>query len=461
MFSKTIFKQTLNQNWKLWAVFTAITSALGAVIIAVFDPRRMQRMMEMMSDVLPSSITEQMGNSMSLLGMMSQTFYSMQAVILPLIFVIMTANSLVASQIDRGSMAYTLSTPIKRTKVISTQAIYMITSLIAMIAVMVIVGLTTVQIAHRGLWGTTYTDDVVAAAKLLNLSETTVSNDLTLILNNPDAVITGADARGIDEDVYIAYLNLKLTEKAFQTAAEIMEIEVSVLNNDPVRINENERALNAAAEIMGVEPMVFSFMLDQMAARANTDSEQTKNMQDSMMEGITAAAEYLHMEASELANDMKKLKDNPRAMEAAVSASGLPQEIFIGIINQQLANDEISFDKGINFVLVDYLNVNIGLFLLMFAIASISFLFSCIFNLTKNSLALGAGIPVAFFVFQIMGEASNDLEFFKYLSLNTLYDPAAVSRGGTFLPQFIILAILGAVLYLLGIKIFKEKDLPL
>jgi len=84
-----------------------------------------------------------------------------------------------------------------------------------------------------------------------------------------------------------------------------------------------------------------------------------------------------------------------------------------------------------------------------------------VFNLTKNSLALGAGIPIAFLILEIMAGTSSDLENLRFLSMNTLFDPSAITGGGTFIPQFIAMAVIGAVLYLIGIKVFKEKDLPL
>jgi ABC-2 type transport system permease protein len=176
---------------------------------------------------------------------------------------------------------------------------------------------------------------------------------------------------------------------------------------------------------------------------------------------LTAAAEELDIDVAELAADMGKLKNNHWAMDAAVSASGLPEEMFIGIINQQLATHEMQYDLPIDFKVTDYINLNLGVFLLMFAIAGISFLFSCVFNLSKNSLMLGAGIPIACLILQIMSQASDSLENLKYLSLNTLFDPSAITGGGTFLPQFIALAVLGTALFLIGIRVFKEKDLPL
>ncbi|GHU71897.1 hypothetical protein AGMMS49992_06740 [Clostridia bacterium] len=440
MFSKTIFKQTLRSNWKLWLVFTAIMAAMSALVIGVYDPKMIQSMMDMVKDMpgIADMMGDRMGGMTSLLGMLGQSFYGMQGVILSLIFVIMTGNSLVASQVDRGSMAYLLSTPIKRTKVVRTQALYLITSVLCMFLVITIVGLSTVQIAHHGLWGSEYTEDVKAAATVLKQDNETVSNDLALILNNETALKARAEARGIDLDVYTLYLNQKLAG-----------------DNDSGGVN------------------LQTMPADQMPA------ELMKDMQTKFMAGIMAAAEVLDVDAGDLATDMGKIKADPAALAAASKAAalipsamfpaGTPEDIidaqnetaFLTIINTQLAGNEINLDKGIDFSVKDYLMLNLGAFLLMFALASISFLFSCVFNLSKNSLALGAGIPVAFFIFQIMSQVGSSLENFKYLSLNTLFAPGDITGGGTYWPQFTILAVLGVVLYAVGIKVFKEKDLPL
>jgi len=42
MFNKTIFKQTLAQNWKLWLIFTVVASAISIAIISTFDPHAMR-----------------------------------------------------------------------------------------------------------------------------------------------------------------------------------------------------------------------------------------------------------------------------------------------------------------------------------------------------------------------------------------------------------------------------------
>ena len=108
-----------------------------------------------------------------------------------------------------------------------------------------------------------------------------------------------------------------------------------------------------------------------------------------------------------------------------------------------------------------FLRLNLGSFLLAFAVSGICFACSCICNTSRRSIAFGTGIPLAFFLFSMMADLSEDLAFLDYLSLNTLFDPEkAISGDGWVLP-YLILAFIGAALYAVGVQVFKEKDLPI
>src|SRR3982751_1443664 len=98
MLNKTIYKHTLKANFKLWFIFTLILSVFTAVMIAVFEPSTISGV----SDMVKGTPLENMLKNTTFLGMLSQTLYSLHGVILPIIFIIMTANSLIASQVDRG-----------------------------------------------------------------------------------------------------------------------------------------------------------------------------------------------------------------------------------------------------------------------------------------------------------------------------------------------------------------------
>lgn len=59
-------------------------------------------------------------------------FYKLAGLLLPIIYMIMASNNLIAGQVDSGSMAYVLSTSTRRSTVAFTQAVYLIGSLFAM-----------------------------------------------------------------------------------------------------------------------------------------------------------------------------------------------------------------------------------------------------------------------------------------------------------------------------------------
>lgn len=105
--------------------------------------------------------------------------------------------------------------------------------------------------------------------------------------------------------------------------------------------------------------------------------------------------------------------------------------------------------------------LTLGSFLLQFAISGICFCSSCIFNESKQSLIFGAGLPLAFFLFKMLTELSEDLDFCRYFTLSSLFDPKEVLSGGEFALSFALLGVIGAVLYAVGIFVFRRKDLPL
>jgi ABC-2 type transport system permease protein len=118
----------------------------------------------------------------------------------------------------------------------------------------------------------------------------------------------------------------------------------------------------------------------------------------------------------------------------------------------------IMFPGALTFIPFLLLNINvIGLFVLL---SGIAFLASCVFNEVKHATLFGAGIPIMFFVINMLANVSDDLAFFKYFTVFTLFDSSKVLALETsvFIDIF-ILYVTGALLYLLGIRMFNKKDL--
>jgi ABC-2 type transport system permease protein len=107
------------------------------------------------------------------------------------------------------------------------------------------------------------------------------------------------------------------------------------------------------------------------------------------------------------------------------------------------------------------IGLSLGAVALQLAISSIVYCSSCIFNRTSRSLIFGAGLPIIFYAANLLTTVSEGLAFFKYFSLLTLFDAEAIIGRQSYALNFFVLAGIAVVLYAAGMKVFKEKDLPL
>lgn len=128
--------------------------------------------------------------------------------------------------------------------------------------------------------------------------------------------------------------------------------------------------------------------------------------------------------------------------------------------------------------LITYLPVNdlaqyaLGSFMVSLCVSSICFLASCYFNKSNNSIGVGGGINIVFFILSILGLFGTKvipgtvridmMNYFNYFTIISLYDGMSVMEG-TSIYWYKLLALLGIsiVCYVLGIIKFDRKDLPL
>ena len=63
------------------------------------------------------------------------------------------------------------------------------------------------------------------------------------------------------------------------------------------------------------------------------------------------------------------------------------------------------------------------------ALGGFCFFASCLFNESRLSVALGAGVPVLFFLIRMLANMGGRLEKLKYATVFTLFDPTGLFRG--------------------------------
>lgn len=108
---------------------------------------------------LPTEVSNALGeiSDMDVYGLVvGSIFFRIAGLLLPMIFVIMTANNLIAGQVDSGSMAYVLSTPTKRKTVVATQMLYLITSLFVMFSLTTLTSVICLAIVNSAEITITY-----------------------------------------------------------------------------------------------------------------------------------------------------------------------------------------------------------------------------------------------------------------------------------------------------------------
>ncbi|CAM4367809.1 ABC transporter permease subunit [Paenibacillus typhae] len=109
-----------------------------------------------------------------------------------------------------------------------------------------------------------------------------------------------------------------------------------------------------------------------------------------------------------------------------------------------------------------FILLNLYALLMYYTINGICFLASCLANEARYSIGLGAGLPIMFVLFQMLGDSGERLEWLSYFSLFTLFEPERLFAGDSF--AYIGMAVfagLAVVLYILGILYFNKKDLPI
>jgi len=132
----TLFKSNIKSNWIIFLFIAFMLTIYTTVSVGMFNPENAELMESLMS-MLPEAMVKAFGfNNLGteLTTYLAGYLFGFILVIFPIIYIVFTANSLLASKVDKGTMAYVLSNPIKREKVVITQAIYFVTTITLLIA---------------------------------------------------------------------------------------------------------------------------------------------------------------------------------------------------------------------------------------------------------------------------------------------------------------------------------------
>ncbi len=164
--SKPLFKQSMKSLLGLWIAMMVGSALIFVVINLAIGSKNLFTNIDMdsVSEYVKAEglswlkilgLLEKMGFNLSRIQIMSQIdlnsilnelVYKIAGVLLPMIYVMIAANKLIAAQVSDGSMAYILSTPTNRKTVVRTQYIFLLMTVACMY-----VAITIAAVASEGI----------------------------------------------------------------------------------------------------------------------------------------------------------------------------------------------------------------------------------------------------------------------------------------------------------------------
>ena len=131
--SWALFKANIRTSRFIWILMTCIFCFYLAIIIGMFDPAGADAINEMIA-MMPEYLINAFGFGQlgsTLLTFVTGYIYGFLVLMFPMVISIVINHRVIASHVDKGSMAYLLASPNSRVKIATTQAVFSITSITA------------------------------------------------------------------------------------------------------------------------------------------------------------------------------------------------------------------------------------------------------------------------------------------------------------------------------------------
>lgn len=149
---KALIKREMKSGYKLLLIFMGVLTMYVSMIIAMFDPElgdSLSMFAESMPELFAAFGMADVGGS-TMIAFMANYLYGFLLIAFPIVFIILLSSRLMAKYIDRGSLAYLLASPHKRSSVAFTQIVNMIINLALLVLYVTLLGIGVSQLMFKG-----------------------------------------------------------------------------------------------------------------------------------------------------------------------------------------------------------------------------------------------------------------------------------------------------------------------
>lgn len=149
--NRTLYKNGMGDSVKLLVILGAVITLYVSVVVAMFDPElgaALDEFAKAMPELMAMFGMSEAGTD--LISFMVSYLYGFFLLLFPMLLSIMTANRLIAKKVEDGTMAYLLSAPVCRTRIVLTQMAVLLTNIVVFIAYATGVGLVSAGLLFPG-----------------------------------------------------------------------------------------------------------------------------------------------------------------------------------------------------------------------------------------------------------------------------------------------------------------------
>jgi ABC-2 type transport system permease protein len=150
--SLTLLKYTFKSNWLMLVIFCSVLFMYMFIMVTMYDPAgtsAMQELINTMSEAFVKAFNfESIGTGLT--AFLASYFYGFLIILFPMVYCIILGNKLVAGYVDNSSMAYILSTPNSRLRIVTTQAFYILSTIVVLVCFTTLSGVVVSEMLFKG-----------------------------------------------------------------------------------------------------------------------------------------------------------------------------------------------------------------------------------------------------------------------------------------------------------------------
>ncbi len=250
--SLTLWKTTLKKNWIMLLIFVGVLTMYLSVMISMYDPVDMSAM-DSIIELFPEGILKAFGMAdiqTELTAYLANWLYGLLMVAFPMIYSILLSNKLVVKLVDNGSFAYLLSTPNSRVRLILTQGLYALSSLLLLFLAVFGLGVGICEAVQPGLLKIDAFFSLNLSTMLVNMVALMISFFSSCLFNEAKL------STGFGAGIPIMFLLLKMISGAAEDLKFLENFTIYGIY-DPVEVVKGNAAVWVNFLFLGIVLILF------------------------------------------------------------------------------------------------------------------------------------------------------------------------------------------------------------